>query len=466
MKIVMFSINPLFPKVVTGGASKHLYHIASHLGKVGHHVEILCAKTDKSQPLFKWSENVWVYPILPFNLPFPLPYDTGGPDLSLIIERVSKSLQNADRFYIHDGEFLIPDVYQHIPTIVSFRDNIYPESVMGSFISKPDEVICVSEYSEVVIKHTAGRFYPDLNNRIQQVNNGIDFDRFKPVDIHQLAQELGLNPEKERILLHPHRPEPGKGLLETIRVVDRLVHHYGLNHVKVLIPEWLGSMVSTGDRKFYDTMVGTMLELKVRDHFQFVPWLPINRMPEYYSLGEVTLCLGNIVEAFGNVAYESLACGTPSIVARVGVHRTLLQESIINKVHFGDIVDSADQIMAILSENRRVTPDALTTLKTKMDFKYQVEQYAQIILSCRKRDQLQFNIHNHHEKEGFIIAPWCYLDGERIYHDFQGRFVPAALLNNIFAERTKITKEDAMLIGITQATWEMWVNKTWIIPET
>ena len=36
MKIVMFSINPLFPDKVTGGASKHLYHIARHLGELGH----------------------------------------------------------------------------------------------------------------------------------------------------------------------------------------------------------------------------------------------------------------------------------------------------------------------------------------------------------------------------------------------------------------------------------------------
>ncbi len=35
MKIVLFSINPLYPDKVTGGASKHLYHIARHLGELG-----------------------------------------------------------------------------------------------------------------------------------------------------------------------------------------------------------------------------------------------------------------------------------------------------------------------------------------------------------------------------------------------------------------------------------------------
>ncbi len=67
---------------------------------------------------------------------------------------------------------------------------------------------------------------------------------------------------------------------------------------------------SQGEADFYGEMIRLMVDLDVRDHFVFVPWIPAARMPELYSLGQVTLCLGNIVEAFGNVAYESLACGT------------------------------------------------------------------------------------------------------------------------------------------------------------
>lgn len=52
-------------------------------------------------------------------------------------------------------------------------------------------------------------------------------------------------------------------------------------------------------------------------------------MAAYYAAGEVTLCLGSMVEAFGNVAYESLVCGTPSIAARVGVHRGQLPDDLI-----------------------------------------------------------------------------------------------------------------------------------------
>ena len=123
----MFSINPLYPDRVTGGASKNLFSIACHLGSLGHQVDILCAKTKNTLAQFELCDGVIVYPILPFHLPFPQPYAIGGPDLALIAARISEALQNADRFYIHDGEWLIPDVYQEIPTTISFRDNIYPD---------------------------------------------------------------------------------------------------------------------------------------------------------------------------------------------------------------------------------------------------------------------------------------------------------------------------------------------------
>ncbi len=68
----------------------------------------------------------------------------------------------------------------------------------------------------------------------------------------------------------------------------------------------------------------------------------------------MTLCLGNIVEAFGNVAYESLACGTPCVVSRTGVHRTLLPDGLIDKVNYGDIQAAAEKIVEIIHSGGQV----------------------------------------------------------------------------------------------------------------
>lgn len=464
MKIVMFSINPLFPDKVTGGASKHLYHIAQYLGKLGHEVDIVCAQSINRQTSFSWSDRVQVFPILPFHLPFPQPYAISGPDLAVIIDRLTDFLVDADRFYIHDGEFLIPDVYAHIPTIVSLRDNIYPESVLGSFIDRYDDLICVSPYSKAVVEGTVGRFYPDLTDRLHLIHNGIDFEMFRPVDSSQLATELGLNPEEHVILLHPHRPEPGKGLPETIRVAEILVHRYGMQNLKVLIPEWIGSMVSQGEADFYAEMIQLMVDLDVREQFVFVPWMPAARMPELYSLGQVTLCLGNIVEAFGNVAYESLACGTPSVVSRTGVHRTLLPDDLLEKVDFGDNRTAAERIAEIVRSGGEVKAGTTTFIQTYLDFEFQVEQYAQIITTAEKREPMTFTKFLPKANTPYKIAPWCYLDEVRIYHDFRGQFEPAMELAAFLKGMAWISKAFALENGISEAQWQDWLDKTYLIP--
>jgi glycosyltransferase involved in cell wall biosynthesis len=465
MKIVMFSINPLFPKVVTGGASKHLYYIAQHLGSLGHEVQILCAKSDEVSAPFTWVDHVSVFPVLPFHLPFPQPYAVSGADLALIVGRTANALVGADRFYIHDGEFLLPDVYAEIPTIASFRDNIYPESVLGSFIGKFDEVICVSEYSAEVIEHTVGRFYPDLRSRMHQVNNGIDFDVFSPVDPADLADELGLDPQNETILLHPHRPEPGKGLPETIQVVNRLVHQHGITNLKVLVPGWIGSMVSSGESHFYEEMMRLMEDLGVREYFRFIHWMPLQRMPALYSLGDVTLCLGNVVEAFGNVAYESLACGTPSVVAKVGVHRTLMPDDLIDKVNYGDIEAAVECVLTVLNGDRKVTQETRNFLKETMNFERQVNAYAEIITQCKKREPLRFSTPKYDSTAPYILAPWCYLNGDRIYHDFRGIFEPAKVLAVLLRQSDAISRQEASDAGIPSETWETWIERTYIVPK-
>ncbi|MCB2202526.1 glycosyltransferase family 4 protein [bacterium] len=465
MKIVMFSINPVFPDVVTGGASKHLYTVARHLGAQGHDVEILCAKPNDDLGPFTWVEGVRVSPVLPFHLPFPQPYAIGGGDLALIVQKISQALEDADRFYIHDGELLLPDLYSQIPTVISFRDNVYPESVLGSFIGKPDEIICVSPFSAEVIRASVGRFYPGLDHRLHQVNNGIDFDLFKPVPTADLRRRLGISVDAGPILLHPHRPEPGKGLPETIRLAERLVHEKGHKHLKVLVPEWIGSMVSAGESAFYQEMMALMTALGVRDHFHFIPWIAPDEMPTLYSLGDLTLCLGNIVEAFGNVAYESLACGTPSLVARVGVHRTLLPDELIDKVPYGDLDQAVEIADEILRSEKGVNAESLDYLHQELDFDTQVQSYAGLITGAEKRPPLAFSASIPDEQTLYRLALWCDLAGDRIYHDYRGQFEQAGDLVRMFGDGGAVTFSEANIKGITEEIWEAWINKTYIVPE-
>jgi glycosyltransferase involved in cell wall biosynthesis len=465
MKIVMFSINPVFPDVVTGGASKHLYHIAKYLGCQGHQVEMLCARPEMEQASFMWSDNVFVKPILPFHQPFPQPYAVSGGEIAVVLRHIAEHLGSADRFYVHDGEFLLPDAYRDIPTVASFRDNIYPESVLGSFIGKFDDVVCVSQFSYDVIASSAGLFYPDLLERLHLVNNGLDFEVFLPRDPQPLADAYGIDPERHHVILHPHRPEPGKGLPETIQVVYRLVNEHGMSGVKVLIPAWIDSMTSNSDSSFYESMIALMADLGIRDNFQFISWLPNDRMPELYSLGQVTLCLGSIVEAFGNVAYESIACGTPSVVARVGVHRTMLPDGMIYKVDYGDVESAVEIVRDVIQTHQKPDSAVMTLMRSKMNFQHQVSSYADLICNCEKRPLMDYRAPDFSGIEQYRLPPWCYLSEDRVYHDFKGEYGEFPNLVSLAQSGNSFTTSEAKALGVEETEWQAWLDGTWIVPD-
>jgi glycosyltransferase involved in cell wall biosynthesis len=140
---------------------------------------------------------------------------------------------------MHDGEFLFPYVYQDIPTVVSLRDSVYPETQLGAFLFQGDTLICISEHSRQYYLHTAGRFLPGLAERAVVIPNGIDWQHFQPTPSREILQIVPVDQARDAIVVHPHRPEPSKGLPQTIGVAELLVKRHGIANLKVLALRWL-----------------------------------------------------------------------------------------------------------------------------------------------------------------------------------------------------------------------------------
>ena len=466
MKIVCFSINPIFINQVTGGASKHFMNICQYLEQQGHEVVVLCAQADSNHKSFTFGSNIHVKPELPFHLPFPQPYQLPPGDLALICELIAEELNTADRFYMHDGELLLPFLYNDVPTVSSFRDNHYPESILGSFLTQADAVIAVSDFSAEVIKASAGRVLPELKKRIHTVLNGIDTQLYHAVDPTPVFQRYALDPAVHQIILHPHRPEAGKGLMQTILVVEKLVKIYGFKHVRVLVPQWLGEMNGQSESEFHAQISAELQRRGLEGHFIFHPWLSQEEMPEYYSAASLTLCLGNVVEAFGNVAYESLACGTPSIVAKVGVHRSQLPDTLIDKVEYGD-VDAAAQIAAtILREHTRVRGERLEQILNYFSLEHQLEAYAQIITQAEKLPQLESKTITISPETKFHLAPWCYLATRGIFHDYHAKYYPIPKLEAWLAESDTLSFTEKGGRSILWDEMQQWYRMGILVPLT
>jgi len=469
MKIVITSINPLFPEYITGGASKHLKRVSQHLGELGHEVVILAARIEGSTEPFYWQENVRIEPVLRFHQPFPQPYDVPGYIISDMMQHLAHHLVTADRCYIHDGEFLFPDVYRHfdIPTIVSLRDNIYPETQIGSFIGKWDALILISEYSRRFYTSTVGRFYPGFAERVHVIPNGIDWSRFSYTLPDEIFNIIPRNKVKDRlVVLHPHRPEPSKGLPETIQVVNKLVHQHGLKNVSALVPKWMSVEDTPELLEFYSALQANVDALGLTDHIFFHDWIPYDLMPQYYSLGQVTLSLGWFPEAFGNSVYESLGCGTPSIAARITTHRDLLPDDLLHKVDYGDVETAARYAADILKNGLRTSPETLAYLQEHYGVKNQLEAYTEVLLNAKRLSDLIFEYNPLTVQTRFQLAPWCALTGRGIYNDFNADYFQDAALLAIIKQFSEGFAFSDVETSVGWNTIMNWFNDGLIAPLT
>ena len=425
MKILCFSINPIFPDLVSGGASKHLMNLTRFLSAKGHQIRVLCPALAHQKEPYLIDQDLEIWPVLPFHQPFPAPYAITPPELARIVEEINLHLAWAERFYIHDGELLLPQLQTHIPTILSFRDNYYPESILSSFINQADEIICVSPYSAAVIKASAGRVVEDLAERIHIVLNGIDPRVFRPIPLEEnlLLSRLPFDPKDHRILLHPHRPDPNKGLAEALEVLKYLVNIQGMEDLILLTPRWHTAMSGSDEEVFFRSMERLIEENHLTQHIHFLDWLSQADMPSFYSLGQLNLCLGKLPEAFGNVAYESLACGTPSLVCRVGVHRSLLPDNLIHKVDYWDSEAACNIAREVLENRQKYTEVTRLQVLEKFDLVKQLSSYEAIILNAKKKAPLKPVFTPVSTKGEFTLAPWCFISEKGVFHDYLGKFV-------------------------------------------
>ena len=421
MNIVMFSMTPLFRDKSMGGAQKQLKKVALHLAEEGHNITILCTQRSDAMEAFHWHENLQVLPIYRFKQPFPEPYDTPTYNIATAIQDTGEYLANADVFYSHDGGLIFPYVSQQIPTVVSLRSILFSETLQSGYLFQGDALILPSQHTADAWIHTKGRFFPEFKNRVHVIHNGLDFDIYKPTKPEAIIKRIGVKPNKKhRYIIYPHRPEAPKGIMQTAEVVSLLVHDYGMKDIRVLVPKWIDTGLAAHVRQFYDDLEEKIATYGLAQNFIFHDWVSDDLMPEYYSLGDLTLAIGNYVETFGNTPYESLACGTPVLASRVAPYRDMLPQDVL--VDYDDIEATAQKAAHILENKLPVSDDIMSWLHENFQQEAMVEAYADIILNAKKRGDMAYCFNPITPETRFKLAPWCYVSDKGIYHDFKGTY--------------------------------------------
>ncbi|MBI4139512.1 glycosyltransferase family 4 protein [Candidatus Woesearchaeota archaeon] len=462
MKILIISIGPIFKNIVHGGSQKILRELALFLGQKGHQVTILCTRREDNSLIFQLGKNVLVKPILLFKEIYPSPYETAPFKLAETVKTIAEHTEMNDVIYCHDSQTLLFQwLWERKPIICSFRDFSYNETLGNAFLFERDALIVNSEYAQDCVLSTIGRFQQGLKKRIKVIKNGVNLKTLYRDDCSNMRKEFGLNKNSIPILF-PHRADYEKGLKHAMFTVSGLVAR-GFKNVVLLIPYYVDKNKSKEVDDFYEQIRNLSQKLKIKKKVKIHPWIPYERMREYYSLGKITLCLGDAAETFGsNVALESLSCGTIPILSMTGAQRSTLPGWIAPKVDVYDVESTIDVCVKILKGKISLNyQNVREFLHKEFSYNKMLKSYETVLKNTKKNFPLK------HQKEKVLnstrklsLAPWCYISKKGMYIDYDKKYLKRKRVHNVlenckvatvqYLQRAGVTKEEIIQeYGIT-----------------
>ena len=149
-------------------------------------------------------------------------------------------------------------------------------------------------------------FAPILGaDRVEVLPMGIDFGRFRPMDMMEARDKLGLDRDRKYIF-YIGAMLPSKGLQYLLHAIPEVRRHY---------PESV--LLLGGDGYCRQGLQALADKLDIRDHTHFLGYMDNKELPLWYNAADVCL-LPSWNEALGVVAIEALACQRPYIGTNVG----------------------------------------------------------------------------------------------------------------------------------------------------
>lgn len=135
-------------------------------------------------------------------------------------------------------------------------------------------------------------------DKITPLRNGVDLERFRPVDRDEARTRLGLN---------------GPTLVSVGHLIERKGHHLVIEALKSL-PDLRLLVVGEGPEEGRLRALAERLDVAAR--VRFVGSVPQEQLRDYYGAVDA-LVLASSREGWANVLLEAMACGTPVVATPV-----------------------------------------------------------------------------------------------------------------------------------------------------
>tara|TARA_R110001599_G_scaffold353742_2_gene596044 strand:- start:19791 stop:20984 length:1194 start_codon:yes stop_codon:yes gene_type:complete len=171
------------------------------------------------------------------------------------------------------------------------------------------------------------------------LRNGVDLERFRPVDRDRVRRELNL---KGNVIVSVGRLAELKGHDLTIRAL-------------LEVPDTMLVLVGAGPEEL--KLKSLAADLSLGDRVHFVGNQPQGELAYYYSMADV-MVLASSREGWANVLLESMACGTPVVATDVGGTSEVIGDSdaglLVLERTSSAIADQIKQLLANLPDRAAV----------------------------------------------------------------------------------------------------------------
>ena len=243
-----------------------------------------------------------------------------------------------ETFDVIDAHFGYPDGYAATrlgrwlgkPVTVTLRGTEVPHSRDPT---KRQRLIqtCADAAHLFAVSGSLARLAAELGaaaEKIQVVGNGVDPERFRPLERTAIRVRLGL-PVDAQVLISVGGLVERKGFHRVIEVLPKLIRDHPRLHYLIV-----GGAGAEGD--FAATLHERVAARDLGARVHFLGHLPPERLAEPLSAADVFV-LASSNEGWANCFLEAMACGLPVVTTDVGGNREVVSDAALGTiVPFGD----------------------------------------------------------------------------------------------------------------------------------
>lgn len=277
-----------------------------------------------------------------------------GWSMALCTMRPVRRIRSEFGATVIDAHFLYPDGWAAtwiarrlgLPVTVTIRGSkdewlIGTERERGlrEALARATRIFAVSQALARNVAHALGA----PAEKVTVIGNGVDSERFQPVDRAEARRRLDLAPDAP-VLIGVGNLVPSKGFQHVIAQLPRLCRrHPGLVYLIV------GAGAAHADLRA--SLEAQAAALGVRQAVRFCGRQPQEELRWFYGAADIFV-LATEFEGWANVFLEAMACGLPVISTRVGGNAEVVQEPETGElVAFGDGDALADAIERALGRD-------------------------------------------------------------------------------------------------------------------